>query len=153
MDGFRFDLGTILAREPGGFDSHSGFLKACDQDPVLTTVKLIAEPWDIGPGGYQVGAFPPGWSEWNDRYRDMARDFWRSEASAKDIAPRLCASGDVFNHQGRRPWACVNFVTAHDGFTLHDLVSGLVVVRVRAMERARGTRNTRAGSNRRSLEW
>jgi isoamylase len=123
VDGFRFDLGTILAREPGGFDSHSGFLKACDQDPVLSTVKLIAEPWDIGPGGYQVGAFPPGWSEWNDRYRDTARDFWRTEASAKDIAPRLCASGDVFNHQGRRPWACVNFITAHDGFTLNDLVS------------------------------
>jgi isoamylase len=123
VDGFRFDLGTILAREPGGFDSHSGFLKACDQDPVLSTVKLIAEPWDIGPGGYQVGGFPPGWSEWNDRYRDTVRDFWKTEASAKDIAPRLCASGDVFNHQGRRPWACVNFVTAHDGFTVHDLVS------------------------------
>jgi isoamylase len=123
VDGFRFDLGTILAREPDGFDSQSGFLKACDQDPVLNTVKLIAEPWDIGPGGYQVGAFPPGWSEWNDRYRDTARSFWKGDASAKDIAPRLCASGDVFNHQGRRPWACVNFVTAHDGFTLNDLVT------------------------------
>jgi isoamylase len=123
VDGFRFDLGTILAREPGGFDSQSGFLKACDQDPVLSTVKLIAEPWDIGPGGYQVGAFPPGWSEWNDRYRDNMRAFWKGDAAAKDIAPRLCASGDVFNHQGRRPWACVNFVTAHDGFTLNDLVS------------------------------
>jgi glycogen operon protein len=123
VDGFRFDLGTILAREPSGFDNQSGFLKACNQDPVLSTVKLIAEPWDIGPGGYQVGGFPPGWSEWNDRYRDTVRDFWRTEAGAKDIAPRLCASGDVFNHQGRRPWACVNFVTAHDGFTLNDLVS------------------------------
>jgi glycogen operon protein len=123
VDGFRFDLGTILAREPGGFDSQSGFLKACDQDPVLNTVKLIAEPWDIGPGGYQVGAFPPGWSEWNDRYRDSVRDFWKSAGSAKNLAPRLCASGDVFNHQGRRPWACVNFVTAHDGFTLNDLVT------------------------------
>jgi len=123
VDGFRFDLGTILAREPAGFDNQSGFLKACDQDPVLTTVKLIAEPWDIGPGGYQVGGFPPGWSEWNDRYRDTARDFWKTEAAARDIAQRLCASGDVFNHQGRRPWACVNFVTAHDGFTLNDLVS------------------------------
>ena len=123
VDGFRFDLGTILAREPSGFDNQSGFLKACDQDPVLSTVKLIAEPWDIGPGGYQVGSFPPGWSEWNDRYRDTVRDFWRTEAAAKDIAPRLCASGDVFNHQGRRPWACVNFVTAHDGYTLNDLVT------------------------------
>jgi len=123
VDGFRFDLGTILAREPSGFDNQSGFLKACNQDPVLSTVKLIAEPWDIGPGGYQVGGFPPGWSEWNDRYRDTVRDFWRTEAAAKDIAPRLCASGDVFNTQGRRPWACVNFVTAHDGFTLHDLVT------------------------------
>jgi glycogen operon protein len=123
VDGFRFDLGTILAREPEGFDDQSGFLKAVMQDPVLSTVKLIAEPWDIGPGGYQVGSFPPGWSEWNDRFRDTARDFWRTEAAAKDIAQRLCASGDVFNHQGRRPWACVNFVTAHDGFTLNDLVS------------------------------
>ena len=123
VDGFRFDLGTILAREPAGFDNQSGFLKACNQDPVLTTVKLIAEPWDIGPGGYQVGGFPPGWSEWNDRYRDDVRDFWRTEANAKDIAARLCASGDVFNHQGRRPWACVNFVTAHDGFALNDLVT------------------------------
>jgi isoamylase len=123
VDGFRFDLGTILAREPGGFDVHSGFLRAVNQDPVLSTVKLIAEPWDIGPGGYQVGGFPPGWAEWNDRYRDTVRDFWRTEASARDIAPRLCASGDVFNHQGRRPWSCVNFVTAHDGFTMKDLVS------------------------------
>jgi isoamylase len=123
VDGFRFDLGTILAREANGFDSQSGFLRCCSQDPVLSTVKLIAEPWDIGPGGYQVGRFLPGWSEWNDRFRDTVRDFWRTEAAAKDIAPRLCASGDVFNHQGRRPWACVNFVTAHDGFTLNDLVT------------------------------
>jgi glycogen operon protein len=123
VDGFRFDLGTILAREPNGFDNQSGFLKACNQDPVLRTVKLIAEPWDCGPGGYQVGGFPPGWAEWNDRYRDVSRDFWRGAASASELAPRLCASGDVFNHLGRRPWACVNFVTAHDGFTLRDLVS------------------------------
>jgi glycogen operon protein len=123
VDGFRFDLGTILAREPEGFDNQSGFLKACNQDPVLRCVKLIAEPWDVGPGGYQVGGFPPGWAEWNDRYRDTVRDFWRGNASARDLAPRLCASGDVFNHLGRRPWACVNFVTAHDGFTLNDLVS------------------------------
>jgi len=123
VDGFRFDLGTILAREPNGFDNRSGFLKAVCQDPVLATVKLIAEPWDCGPGGYQVGAFPPGWSEWNDKFRDEVRDYWRGEAAAATLAPRLCASGDMFNHQGRRPWACVNFITAHDGFTLNDLVS------------------------------
>ena len=123
VDGFRFDLGTILAREPNGFDNRSGFLKACSQDPVLRTVKLIAEPWDCGPGGYQVGGFPPGWAEWNDKFRDTVRDFWRGEAPASALAPRLCASGDVYNHQGRRPWASINFVTAHDGFTLNDLVS------------------------------
>ncbi|MGB6485769.1 MAG: glycogen debranching protein GlgX [Steroidobacteraceae bacterium] len=123
VDGFRFDLGTILAREPDGFDNQSGFLKACSQDPALSTVKLIAEPWDCGPGGYQVGAFPPGWAEWNDRFRDVSRDFWKGAVSASALAPRLCASGDVFNHFGRRPAACVNFITAHDGFTLNDLVS------------------------------
>ncbi len=123
VDGFRFDLGTILAREPSGFDSQSGFLKVCNQDPVLRSVKLIAEPWDCGPGGYQVGGFPPGWAEWNDRYRDTVRDFWRGGAGAADLAPRLCASGDLFNHLGRRPSASINFVTAHDGFTLNDLVS------------------------------
>ena len=123
VDGFRFDLGTILAREPAGFDNQSGFLKACNQDPVLRGVKLIAEPWDCGPGGYQVGGFPPGWAEWNDRYRDVLRDFWKGNGGAADVAQRLCASADVFNHLGRRPSACVNFVTAHDGFTLNDLVT------------------------------
>jgi isoamylase len=123
VDGFRFDLGTILAREADGFNNESGFLKACSQDPVLRGVKLIAEPWDCGPGGYQVGRFPPGWAEWNDRYRDTVRDFWKGAAAAKDIVPRLCASGDLFNYLGRRPWACVNFISAHDGFTLNDLVS------------------------------
>ena len=82
VDGFRFDLGTILAREPNGFDNQSGFLKACCQDPVLASVKLIAEPWDCGPGGYQVGGFPPGWAEWNDKFRDTVRDFWRGEGGA-----------------------------------------------------------------------
>ncbi|MET0446323.1 MAG: glycogen debranching enzyme GlgX, partial [Pseudorhodoplanes sp.] len=120
IDGFRFDLGTILAREVYGFTEQSGFLKAVNQDPLLTTVKLIAEPWDIGPGGYQVGGFPPGWAEWNDKFRDTARDFWRGEAPVSALAPRLVASGDMFNHQGRRAWASVNFVTAHDGFTLND---------------------------------
>ena len=123
VDGFRFDLGTVLARELHGFDNQSGFLRAVNQDPVLRTVKLIAEPWDCGPGGYQVGAFPPGWAEWNDRFRDVVRDFWKGSSCARELAPRLTASGDLFNYFGRRPSASVNFVTAHDGFTLHDLVS------------------------------
>jgi glycogen operon protein len=123
IDGFRFDLGTILAREPNGFDQQSGFLKACGQDPTLARVKLIAEPWDCGPGGYQVGRFAPGWLEWNDKFRDTVRDFWRGQAPASRLAPRLCASPDEFRHHGRRPWASVNFITAHDGFTLADLVA------------------------------
>ena len=123
IDGFRFDLGTILARERHGFDDQSGFLKAVRQDPTLDRVKLIAEPWDCGPGGYQVGGFPPGWAEWNDKFRDAVRDFWRGEAPANALAQRLCASAELFNQGGRRPWACVNFVTAHDGFTLNDVVS------------------------------
>jgi isoamylase len=123
VDGFRFDLGTILAREENGFDNKSGFLKACHQDPVLRSVKLIAEPWDCGPGGYQVGGFPAGWAEWNDRYRDTVRDYWKGAAPASKVAERLCASGNEFNRHGRRPWACVNFITAHDGFTLNDLVT------------------------------
>src|SRR5712671_6495397 len=123
VDGFRFDLGTILARESNGFDNQSGFLKACCQEPVLDTVKLIAEPWDCGPGGYQVGGFPPGWAEWNDKFRDTVRDFWRGEGSASELASRLTPSGDYFNYRGRQPWASVNFITAHDGFTAHDLVT------------------------------
>ncbi len=123
VDGFRFDLGTILAREPDGFDNQSGFLKACNQDPVFSSVKLIAEPWDCGPGGYQVGGFPPGWAEWNDRFRDTVRDFWKGSAGASTFAPRLCASRGRIQSSGPRPWACVNFITAHDGFTLNDLVT------------------------------
>ncbi len=124
VDGFRFDLGTILAREWHGFDQGSGFLHVCQQDPVLNGVKLIAEPWDLGPGGYQVGGFPPGWSEWNDRYRDDIRAFWVGDSGKTPaLAARLCASADVFNKRGRKPWATVNFVTAHDGFTLRDVVS------------------------------
>ncbi|HYL91115.1 MAG TPA: glycogen debranching protein GlgX [Burkholderiales bacterium] len=123
VDGFRFDLGTILAREPGGFDTFNGFMKAAMQDPVLARVKLVAEPWDCGPGGYQLGRFPPGWAEWNDQFRDTVRDYWRMQAPARALAPRLCASPDIFAHRGRQPWASVNFVTAHDGFTLNDLVS------------------------------
>ena len=123
VDGFRFDLGTILAREPGGFDTYNGFMKAVMQDPVLHRVKLIAEPWDCGPGGYQLGRFPPGWAEWNDQFRDTVRDYWRGEATPAALAPRLCGSPDVFNGRGRQPWASVNFITAHDGFTLNDLVT------------------------------
>jgi isoamylase len=123
VDGFRFDLGTILAREPNGFDNQSGFLKAVGQDPLLGSVKLIAEPWDIGPGGYQVGSFPPGWAEWTDKFRDQVRDAWRGEGSITAIAPRLLGSPDNFNHDGRRAYACVNFLTAHDGFTLNDTVT------------------------------
>jgi len=124
VDGFRFDLGTILAREPYGFDQGGGFLDACGQDPVLSSVKLIAEPWDCGPGGYQVGGFPPGWAEWNDRYRDTVRAFWKGDGGTlAELATRLSGSGDLFNRRGRKPWASINFITAHDGFTLNDLVS------------------------------
>jgi isoamylase len=124
VDGFRFDLATILGREPHGFDEGGGFLDACRQDPILSSVKLIAEPWDCGPGGYQVGKFPPGWAEWNDRFRDTVRRFWKGdEGQMSDFATRLTGSADLFNRRGRKPWASVNFVTAHDGFTLNDLVS------------------------------
>lgn len=124
VDGFRFDLATVLGREDAGFDQGCGFFDACRQDPVLNRVKLIAEPWDCGPGGYQPGNFPPGWAEWNDSFRDTVRAFWRGdEAQAADLATRLTGSAESFNHRGRRPWASVNFITAHDGFTLHDLVS------------------------------
>jgi glycogen operon protein len=124
VDGFRFDLATILAREPDGFDEDGRFLDACRQDPVLSQVKLIAEPWDCGPGGYQVGRFAPGWAEWNDRFRDTVRAFWRGDpGKLPELAARLTASADLFDRRGRKPWASVNFITAHDGFTLHDLVS------------------------------
>ena len=124
VDGFRFDLATILAREPYGFDEGGGFLDACRQDPLLSTVKLIAEPWDIGPGGYQVGQFPPGWAEWNDKFRDTVRRFWKGDSGIlPDFGKRVAGSGDLFNKRGRKPWASVNFITAHDGFNLNDLVS------------------------------
>lgn len=124
VDGFRFDLATILGREPYGFDEGGGFLDACRQDPVLSQIKLIAEPWDCGPGGYQVGGFPPGWAEWNDRFRDTVRAFWKGdEGQLAELATRLTASADLFNRRGRKPSASVNFITSHDGFTLNDLVS------------------------------
>jgi glycogen operon protein len=123
VDGFRFDLATILAREPTGFSEESSFLHACMQDPLLSQIKLIAEPWDCGPGGYQVGRFPPGWAEWNDGYRDTIRAFWRGdEGKIPAVASKICASADLFDKRGRKPWASVNFLTAHDGFTLNDLV-------------------------------
>jgi glycogen operon protein len=123
IDGFRFDLGTILGREPEGFDQRGGFFDAMTQDPVLSRLKLIGEPWDIGPGGYQVGGFPPGWAEWNDKYRDTVREYWKGDNVSGDFAARLLGSGDLYDQRGRRPWASVNFITAHDGFTLNDLVS------------------------------
>ena len=124
VDGFRFDLGTILGREAGGFDQGGGFLDTCRQDPILSRVKLIAEPWDCGPGGYQVGSFPPGWAEWNDRFRDTLRSFWKGDQGrVAELASRLAGSADLFNKRGRKSWASVNFMAAHDGFTLNDLVS------------------------------
>ena len=124
VDGFRFDLGTILAREPYGFDQQSGFLRAVGQDPVLSDLKMIAEPWDCGPGGYQVGGFPPGWAEWNDRFRDTVRSFWKGDDNLlPEIATRMTGSADFFAHRGRPAWSSVNFITAHDGFTLNDVVS------------------------------
>lgn len=124
VDGFRFDLATILGREDHGFDKHSGFLDAILQDPLLSTVKLIAEPWDIGPGGYQLGGFPAPWTEWNDKYRDSIRRFWRGDNGLMpEFARRIHGSSDVFESSGRQPYASLNFLTSHDGFTLHDLVS------------------------------
>ncbi|WP_043309709.1 glycogen debranching protein GlgX [Pseudomonas sp. ML96] len=124
VDGFRFDLATILGRYADGFDERHSFLVACRQDPVLSKVKLIAEPWDCGPGGYQVGGFPPGWAEWNDKFRDNVRAFWKGdEGQLAELASRLTASGDLYDQRGRRPFTSVNFITAHDGFTLRDLVS------------------------------
>jgi isoamylase len=124
VDGFRFDLAATLAREFYDVDRLSAFFDIVQQDPVISQVKLIAEPWDVGPGGYQVGNFPPLWTEWNGRYRDTVRDFWRGEpGTLGEFASRLTGSSDLYQDDGRRPFASINFVTAHDGFTLHDLVS------------------------------
>jgi isoamylase len=123
VDGFRFDLAATLGRGTSDFDTHSAFLQAVGQDPVLAEAKLIAEPWDIGWGGYEVGDFPPGWSEWNGRYRDTVRDFWRAaDSTLGDFATRLTGSADLYGH-GRRPTASINLITVHDGFTMTDLVS------------------------------
>jgi len=124
VDGFRFDLASALAREKRSVEPYAGFFHAVRQDPVLNQVKLIAEPWDLGHGGYQVGNFPPGWAEWNDRYRDGVRAYWKGDAGKLgEFASRLTGSSDLYGRLGKRPHASVNFVAAHDGFTLHDLVS------------------------------
>ncbi|MUL43484.1 glycogen debranching protein GlgX [Streptomonospora sp. PA3] len=123
VDGFRFDLASALAREFHDVDRLSTFFDIVQQDPVISQVKLIAEPWDVGPGGYQVGNFPPLWTEWNGKYRDTVRDFWRGEPVVPELASRLSGSSDLYQDDGRRPVASINFVTCHDGFTLADLVS------------------------------
>jgi glycogen operon protein len=124
VDGFRFDLAATLARELHEVDRLSAFFDVIQQDPVVSQVKLIAEPWDIGEGGYQVGNFPPKWSEWNGKYRDTVRDYWRGEDEAlAEFATRFTGSSDLYASTGRVPYASINFVTAHDGFTLRDLVS------------------------------
>lgn len=124
IDGFRFDLATSLSRYKTEFTRYSGFLYAVNQDPVLRNVKLIAEAWDVGYGGYQVGAFPPSWAEWNDKYRDVVRRFWKGDNyQTAELASRIAGSSDVFNYNNRDIWASINFITAHDGFCLRDLVS------------------------------
>jgi isoamylase len=123
VDGFRFDLASTLAREFYEVDRLSAFFDTIHQDPVLSQVKLIAEPWDVGPGGYQVGNFPVLWSEWNGIYRDTMRDWWRGEITAGEFAERLTGSSDLYEEDGRYPFASINFITAHDGFTMRDLVT------------------------------
>ncbi|RQH05677.1 glycogen debranching protein GlgX [Paraburkholderia dinghuensis] len=124
IDGFRFDLGVTLGREASGFDPNGGFFDVLRQDPVLASCKLISEPWDVGPGGYQLGHHPPGFSEWNDRFRDSVRRFWRGDPGQRaELAARLTGSADLFDKRRRRPWATINFIAAHDGFTLADVVT------------------------------
>jgi isoamylase len=124
VDGFRFDLATVLGREGDAFNEHADLFTALRAEPSLAYVKLIAEPWDVGPGGYQLGRFPAGWAEWSDRYRDTVRAFWRRDGGkVGELAERMAGSSDLFRHNGRKPTASINFLTAHDGFTLHDLVS------------------------------
>ncbi len=124
VDGFRFDLASTLARELHEVDKLGAFFDIIHQDPVLSQVKLIAEPWDLGEGGYQVGNFPVGWTEWNGKYRDTVRRFWKGDGGvASELATRLAGSSDLYSQSGRRPYASINFVTSHDGFTLNDLVS------------------------------
>src|SRR5206468_2423408 len=124
VDGFRFDLASTLAREFYDVDRLSTFFELVQQDPTVSQVKLIAEPWDVGPGGYQVGNFPVLWTEWNGKYRDTLRRFWKGDGGlASEFATRLAGSSDLYQRDGRKPYASINFITCHDGFTLHDLVS------------------------------
>jgi glycogen operon protein len=124
VDGFRFDLASTLARELHDVDRLGAFFDIIQQDPILSQMKLIAEPWDVGPGGYQVGNFPPGWSEWNGKYRDTVRQFWKGDGGqASEIATRLAGSSDLYQNDGRKPYNSINFITCHDGFTLADLVA------------------------------
>jgi len=124
IDGFRFDLGTVLGRTDEGFRPNAPLFAAIRQDPVLQHLKIIAEPWDIGPGGYQLGNYPPGFAEWNDKFRDNVRSYWRGDSDQRpELATRLAGSGDLFDRRARRPWASVNFLTSHDGFTLYDLTA------------------------------
>ena len=124
VDGFRFDLASALARSMHDVDRLSAFFDVVHQDPVVSNVKLIAEPWDVGPGGYQVGNFPPPWTEWNGKYRDTVRDVWSgAHVGVRDLAYRLTGSSDLYRSDGRRPFASINFVTAHDGFPMADLVT------------------------------
>jgi isoamylase len=124
VDGFRFDLATTLGREPHGYDPHGGFMDALRQDPVLSGIKLISEPWDLGPGGYRLGQFPPEFAEWNDRFRDTVRRFWRGDShAAQDLGSALLGTADLFDTRGRRAWSSVNFAAAHDGFSLADVTS------------------------------
>ncbi len=124
VDGFRFDLAPTLGRSSDAFDAQSSFLEAINQDPVLSQVKLIAEPWDLGPNGYQIGNFPAPWTEWNDHFRDAIRDFWLcGTTDARELGYRLSGSSDLYQRSDRRPDASLNFITCHDGFTLHDLVT------------------------------
>jgi glycogen operon protein len=124
VDGFRFDLAAALARELYDVNRLSAFFEVVNQDPVLSRVKLIAEPWDLGAGGYQVGNFPPGWTEWNGKYRDSARAYWKGDGGLiGELGYRLTGSSDLYEKSGRKPYASINFITCHDGFTLRDLVS------------------------------
>jgi isoamylase len=149
VDGFRFDLSVTLGREQSGYDPGAGFFDALLQDPTLARVKLIGEPWDLGPGGYQVGNHPAGMAEWNDKFRDDVRRFWRGDAGVRGaLAARLQGSADVFDHHGRRPWASVNFITAHDGLTLQDWVSY-----IHKHNEANGEDNRDGSDNNASNNW
>jgi glycogen operon protein len=149
VDGFRFDLGVTLGREGNGFDPGSGFFDAVRQDPLMSRIKLISEPWDPGPGGYQLGNHPAGWAEWNDRFRDGVRRFWRADDNTRsDFAARLAGSSDVFDHRGRRPWASVNYAACHDGFTLADTVSY-----AKKHNEANGEDNNDGQSDNHSANW